>query len=191
MEETYVVDKDFMAWFRDHLGIPNKAIGALFHADDWTTIIVMHSITESMLGTMIAAKLGHPNLEPVIGRLNFAGRTGLLTWCAKLDLLSENQLRFLGFMGDARNQVAHKIRNFEFTFEAWTNNLEKTELGNFNKLAGTISAELANKSEDGTKYILRTNPRTVIIATFWFILANARKTIDSLQRQSTPKEESQ
>jgi hypothetical protein len=184
-----IVSEDFMAWMQEHLGVPEEAVATLGQRDDWTTVIVMYAIVESLLTRLLVTKLDNPEVEKVVTALALGGsRSGKIAWCKAYNLLTPEQITFIDILGKARNGATHHIHNFGFTFQAWISELKKKEAGSFNNLAQAILSELSGIEIEELREDLEKEPRAVMTTAFWFILANARTTIEALQSQSTPKE---
>ncbi len=187
MEEPQVYDDDLGTWLQTELGIPRKALKAFNEADDWTAVIVMHAIAESVLNKLIVSRLGE-ELEDFVANLTVGNRsTGKLTCCEVLGLLPKHRINFIAALSGIRNKIAHYVENYEFTYETWF----ERHPGAFDSMRDSLKPAFTQIQLKGVQstveQALRIDPHGTIRSAFWFMLEDARKTIEALQHQSVPK----
>jgi hypothetical protein len=101
--------------------------------DDWSAVIKIYSLCETVLSHWIAEALNRPELATVFTRLPMGEQGfGKLSFLETLDLVSKDEIRFLEKLGNLRNALAHDVTNCNsFSLSAYVNLLDKNQFRSF------------------------------------------------------------
>lgn len=126
--------------------------------DDWSFIIKIHALLESVVCSMLAAHLSRPALEDTLAaKVEMEARIEMLK---ALNLVSDQQRKMMRTLSRLRNKLVHNVKQTDFTFSSYLENKETRK--NFVE-AFTFEAEKPLMAE----FILA-NPR----ATIWMAVVS-------------------
>jgi hypothetical protein len=89
----------------------------LYQEDDWSFVIKGHALIEAAVSQLLTQHVGDTRLSGVFERLDLSNtQTGRLAFVKALDLLSENERRFVAGFSQLRNRLVHIVHNVCFRF---------------------------------------------------------------------------
>lgn len=101
--------------------------------DDWSFVIKIHAILESVLSSLLVQYFNEPKLEEVFANLEMGNvKSGKIKIIEKLGIINMDQIDFIRKLGALRNSLIHNIKNIDFSFEK---NKDKAELNELLKSA--------------------------------------------------------
>src|SRR5262249_17331830 len=101
------------------LGLPPGFCEGLHEEDDWSLIIKLHALFESVVTQMLASHLGQEALLDVFDKIEMGREdTGKLAFAKALNLLDGNQRGFVRVLSRLRNDVVHDVRKVTFDLSA-------------------------------------------------------------------------
>lgn len=113
------------------LGLPGGFFNNLVHQDDWSFVIKLHALFESALAYVVGHKLGKEVAE-IIGRLEMNGGKGKVAFARALNIVTDEEVRFLRLLSTLRNQCAHGVRQtVEFSLPRYVAGQSRDERKNF------------------------------------------------------------
>ena len=149
------------------LGIESGLLEKMFDDDDWSFVIKTHAVLEAAVTHLLAGALNEPRLVPFLARLELSGTTiGKLPVVKALELLGDEERRFVRSMSELRNDLVHDIRNLGFTFKTHVERMDRATLVRFRKnfdtwTTGGTHEELFGKKVDVVEFF-RSNPKLAI-----------------------------
>jgi hypothetical protein len=112
----------------------SRFITDLLDQDDWSFVIKGHAILEAAVTEMVVEQLGESRLKPIIERLPLSdGQTGKIVIAKHLDLLSDEQRKFIRWFSELRNPLVHRLENVGFTFERYISGMDKNQKQSWNE----------------------------------------------------------
>ncbi|HKW02056.1 MAG TPA: hypothetical protein VJN96_19700 [Vicinamibacterales bacterium] len=127
------------------IGAPKDSLISLSTDNDWSLVIKAHALVESAVTALLATLLD-PRLREGLSRLEL-GRPG----CGKVELLkylgklSTHQRRFISFLSELRNQLAHDAAFLQFGFQSYLATLNPAQKKKFFE-AMALATEGENKA---------------------------------------------
>jgi hypothetical protein len=174
------------------LGIRSGLLTELMtDGDDWSFVIKSHAVIEGAVTHLIVATIRQPQVHDVFARLELSNEaTGKLAVAKKLDLLPKPHRRFIRALSELRNQLAHDVRNVDFSFSSYLAQMDAGQRKTFDTAFGGIFSESEGaKSDphDAKRHLFwkwAANPRFLVWAsTFivisWCYSAKVREELDS------------
>src|SRR5689334_8544105 len=77
-----------LSGLENNLGLPKDFIKSIMRSsDDWSFIIKTHALFESAITHWVTEELNRPELELLVSRLSFLGKTGKLAFAKSLGLI--------------------------------------------------------------------------------------------------------
>jgi hypothetical protein len=115
------------------LGLPQHFLLDLFkEEDDWSLIIKMHALVEALISHLLMHAIGDPRLLRFFERLELGNvQTGKLVLAGTLELLDQNERRFIRLLSELRNRLVHDIRNVTFNLHTYIDGLDKNQRRSF------------------------------------------------------------
>jgi hypothetical protein len=156
------------------LGLPISFFDNLAKEDDWSFVIKLHALFESALGYVVGNRLGE-QVTDVVARLDMNGRKGKVAFAKALELIGDDEVRFLDLLSKLRNRCAHGVRQaVEFTLPGYVSSLARDERKQFVRtLRGNKSEEpitVAGRTTTPAQFALD-NPKVEIWLTSMWVLA--------------------
>jgi hypothetical protein len=97
---------------------PNFTEG-LLREDDWSLVIKLHALFESLVGNLILEELGRSELNEAIANMGFnVSKCGKVDVAQALGLLTKSEKVFLKNLSELRNLLVHNIDQTSFKFAA-------------------------------------------------------------------------
>jgi hypothetical protein len=89
----------------------------LYQEDDWSFVIKAHALIEAAVSQLLTQHVGDTRLSEVFERLELSNtQTGRLAFVKALNLLSDNERRFVRGFSELRNRLVHNVHNVRFRF---------------------------------------------------------------------------
>lgn len=93
--------------------------------DDWSFVIKLHALLESVVCQLMAATLKRPELEePLAQEVTMESR---ITMLKALGLADENERRMMRSLGRLRNSLVHNANQTDFTFQEYLSNKQRRD----------------------------------------------------------------
>jgi hypothetical protein len=114
--------------FERRLGIRPGFFNELIREDDWGFVIKLHAFLEACLTHAICSRLGRPEIEDVIARLDTSNnQSGKLAFAKRLGLLNTSQRRFVATLSQLRNDLVHDAKAVGFRFDEYMSALTEDQ----------------------------------------------------------------
>ena len=143
------------------LGLKQGFFDSLDSGDesDWSFVIKAHALAEAALSHLLTERLKRPELADLLSRLDMSNKaTGKVAFVKALDLLGENERRFISAFSELRNRLVHDVRNVNFDLLTHIESLSPKEREMFFKNFNIISTEVT----DGVRNLFRYDPRQAL-----------------------------
>lgn len=99
-------------------------IQLLLEPNDWSFVVKIHALLESIVCSLLASHLDKPNLEAVFAEnVPMRARIGMLK---KLGLTDKRERKMIRALGELRNQLVHNARQTDFTFAAYFTDTQRS-----------------------------------------------------------------
>jgi hypothetical protein len=100
----------------------------LLEQDDWSFVIKGHAMLEAAVTELVLEHLGENRLKELIERLPLSdNQIGKVVIAKHLDLLDDDQRRFIRWFSELRNGLVHRLENINFTFEQRISAMDKNQ----------------------------------------------------------------
>lgn len=115
------------------LGIRPGFFNELMRETDWGFIIKLHAFIEAALTEAICSHTGHTEqLRSVVARLDTANNQyGKIAFAKALGIIEKPHRRFISELCTLRNNLAHDVRQADFSFSEYMGSLTEQERYNF------------------------------------------------------------
>ena len=146
--------------FEDSVSLPKGFFNDLPSQDDWSFIIKIHALLETLVTQAICSAVGKTELQGILGKLAFANSsTGKMAFARELGLLDSTQLNYLVVLTKIRNAYVHDISSIGYSLNTVIDNLNESERLNICKAATPIWED-----DDKKAYLLflRTLPKRIL-----------------------------
>lgn len=102
------------------LGLPASFMLEIYSGkDDWSFIIKLHALIESVTTYLLTAHFEEDSLRDVFANLELSNKkSGKLAFAKALELLSDDARRFVSCLSEVRNSLVHGIQNITFKLNA-------------------------------------------------------------------------
>ncbi len=155
-------------------GVKQGFFKALLNEDDWSFIIKLHALYEAIISNLLTQKLAQPELESFIYRLELGDRTrGKLKLAKELNLLDEDERKFIYTLSEIRNNFVHNVRNTHVNLEKYFEELGKDKQKNYINVFGyTYPDNLVIAGQTlNSKVFTKENPKLAIWQNSMHVLA--------------------
>ncbi len=99
------------------IGLQPNFIEELLHEGDWSFVIKLHALFESLVGSLILEELGRSELNEVVSNMGFSVyKSGKVDTAKALGLLTSVEKKFLNKLSALRNTLVHNISQTDFKF---------------------------------------------------------------------------
>lgn len=110
---------EYVNELENRIGIRPGFFNELIREDDWSFVIKLHAFVETCMAYAICARLGLPELEDVIARLDTSNnQSGKLAFARKLGVLNKPQRRYVSTLSQLRNDLVHDVRAVDFNLKS-------------------------------------------------------------------------
>lgn len=144
------------------LGIPVGLFFSLRDENDWSFLIKIFALLESALSYLLKTEIARKELDSFIDELPFKGRSSKISLIQTLDLLDPLHLKYLEFLGQFRNDMAHDIKFAGFDLTAHIEKFTDNQLREFIKTAACLEPTTEIQINKNTRQKLRATPRHFI-----------------------------
>lgn len=160
--EINTVEKAVRA-FESEIKLPTGFLESLRKEDDWSFVIKAHALIEAAITHTLVAFLDKPQLEGLFARMELTDkRSGKLAFATALEIISEDERRFLRAFSEIRNSLVHNISNVSFDFKFYIAHLDPNQLRAFSQafsyFAGGESFEYQGRTYSTDEFV-RLNPK--------------------------------
>lgn len=105
------IDKGILE-LQEKLNLPKDFFKNLLQEDDWSFIIKLHALIEAACGSLLLYHFDEPGLKTIISRLELSNKTtGKIAFLKELELLGDNNRRFVSSLSEWRNNFVHNVQN--------------------------------------------------------------------------------
>ena len=123
--------------FEKDLNLPNKFYESLLNENDWSFVIKLSAFLEAVCTDILLTKFKDNNLENSLAILDYANpRCGKINFLEKMKVIEKEQASVLFELATIRNNIVHKIKNVNFTFENYIKDLDSNQEKQFIKKFG-------------------------------------------------------
>ncbi len=96
--------------------------------DDWAFVIKSHALIESAVTTLIVRVLKENRLHTFVKRIPLSdSELGKIVMLKELNLLDNEDRKFIRWFSKLRNQLVHNIENVDFDFNKHYQSLDKNQ----------------------------------------------------------------
>ncbi|MGE3154680.1 MAG: hypothetical protein AB7G48_18390 [Nitrospiraceae bacterium] len=166
------------------VGLPGDFLEHLLRESDWSLVIKLHAVFESVLASLIVQRLATPQTAEVVSHLEFNNaKSGKVAFARALGLLESRDVAFLRGLSELRNQLVHRIENISFTFSRCVAGHSAAERKKFKKEFGFAILQV----EGGTReyeQLLKNRPRTIVHLAAYECLLNIQFRVSAQRRNA-------
>jgi len=111
------------------VGVNADFFEKLREEDDWSFIIKLHALLESVCTSLLIFHLNEPEIKKFVSRLELSNtNTGKVALLKQLHLLGEYERRFVRELSTLRNSIVHDVKNSKFELKEFYADLNCTDL---------------------------------------------------------------
>lgn len=127
--------------------------------NDWSFVIKLHALVEAAVSHLLTEQLCRPELSDLFARLDISNKTtGKAAFVESLALLGKAERRFLSSLSELRNKLVHDVRNVNFDFLKYVEDMNKDQKDTFLKSFNLLSTEIT----DDVRNLFRHDPRQAL-----------------------------
>lgn len=105
--------------------------------DDWSLIIKAHALIEAACAELLVEYVGSRELLDPFSRLELSNkRSGKIAFLKSLNLLDEDERRFVSALSELRNSLVHNVSNTTFDLSLYVASLDTKQRRSFAKSFG-------------------------------------------------------
>jgi hypothetical protein len=120
---------EYFLGFEKDYELPKDFFKNLYYENDWSFVIKIHSLLESVISSLILYHLNEPSIGKIISRLELSNpKTGKIAFLKSLKLVGESNQKFISSFSQLRNNLVHKVENISFSFDEWISKMDKNQL---------------------------------------------------------------
>lgn len=145
-----------------NLGINEGFFNALFDEEsDWALIIKVHALIEAAVTELLVTAFGKEELNDTFAYLELSNkRTGKMAFVSALNLLDDDCRRYISSLSELRNKLVHNVKNVNFQFHEYVEEMDKQQFKQFVKNFNTLSTDV----DDSLLNLFRHDP----IQAIWY-----------------------
>jgi hypothetical protein len=166
----------------ESVGLPPDFLSRLMTESDWSFIIKLHAVFESVLSSLIVRSLGSRGIDDQVAHLDFNNaKSGKVAFARGLGLLGKPAVTFLRGLSELRNMLVHDIGNVSFDLKAHVLELNRQDLKKFRSEFGWAMLRL----EGGEKHYLealKKEPKMLVYVAAYSCLLELQFQITGHQR---------
>ncbi len=151
--------------------------------DDWSFIIKSHALIEAACAELLTEYVGSRELLDPFSRLELSNkRSGKIAFLKSLNLLNEDERRFVSALSELRNILVHNVKNTVFDLSSHISSSDAKQRSSFAKSFGYafLSEESHSDFQDDLDAVLR-DPKDTVWRGLKFMLAVISLQIDTLR----------
>lgn len=149
--------------------LPKDFFKNLYNEDDWSFVIKIHALIESISSSLILYHFKEPSISSIISRLEMSNpKTGKIAILKSLRLIGEADRKYIISLSQLRNNLVHKVENTSFTFNEWIKEMDKNQLKQnalvfspYDAFAIQVNKRAKKRKEQGLKYIELKEPNLI------------------------------
>ena len=108
--------------------LPKGFYKKLLNEDDWSFIIKISALFEAASTQALTCKLNYPELERSLSYLEQANpRSGKIIMMKQLDVINDEQVKFMIKLAELRNNIVHNISEVKFSFDDYFKNKDSNQ----------------------------------------------------------------
>ncbi|WP_288129856.1 hypothetical protein [Microbulbifer sp.] len=140
----------------EKLGIDKGFLESLFDEDsDWALIIKVHALIEAAISDLLVTVFGKEALNDTFSYLELSNKkTGKMAFVSALNLLDDNCRRYISSLSELRNKLVHNVKNVNFQFHEYVEDMDKQQFNQFVKNFNVLSS----KKDDSLLNLFRHDP---------------------------------
>jgi hypothetical protein len=155
--------------------VPKGFVQRVLNGDDWSAVILLHTLLEAAITHAVVAAIGRPKLQPVLSRIGLGNdEYGRLEFVRHLDLIPKDCIAFVRRLSRLRNQVAHDVSETGFTFAEFACSLDANQLKSFHTdILAPLGLEHGLKPAVTAAFreLARTNPKNLVVMSSLVLVA--------------------
>lgn len=163
----------------ERIGLDAGFYDEMLSSNDWTFVLKLSALFEAVLVEGAVNKLKNKNIKEVLSHLELSNRKcGKVAVAKCLDLISDEDAKFIDKIAEIRNQLAHRIDQRQFTIRIYINDQCIDNPNKLKSLSKTLSNRLKDqiilsdgKSMNRAEAIL-VEPKEMILSNAMDIMAN-------------------
>jgi len=114
------------------LGLPKSFFDSLLKEDDWSFVIKLHSLIESVTSSLLVYHFKDKRLESIFKRIELSNKSvGKIAFLKALGLLRESNRRYIVKLSELRNQIVHNVSHYNLSLQGYVSKLDKNQLKSF------------------------------------------------------------
>lgn len=137
----------------ERIGLSEYFLKNLLKSDDWSFIIKLHALFESVCSSLLTYHFKDENLKEVFSNLELSNKkTGKIAFLKATKLVdSKKNRKFISELSQLRNILVHNIDNYDFNLDEHLKKLNNAQLKIFLESFGPIDFSLIPKQEHEQK----------------------------------------
>jgi hypothetical protein len=166
------------------VGLPSDFFDQLLKESDWSFVIKLHAVFESVIASLIVHRLATPQAAEVVSHLEFNNaKSGKVALARALGLLEKHDVAFLRGLSELRNRLVHSIHDVSFTFVSYLGGQSRTEIKKFRTEFGFAVLKLDGGAAEYER-LLKHRPREIVYLAAYDCLLNMQFRISSQRRNA-------
>jgi len=175
MSEKPINIEDITLPFDSTIGVNDTFFADLLKEDDWSFIIKLHALIESVCTHLLLYHFKEPKLSDVISRLDLSGQTtGKIIFLEKLGFLGKENRRFIVSLSELRNDLVHNIHKCEFDLDKTVQSFDSKTLREF-AISFSPKEAFFRRIENNPKGKLKINADTSTRSRVDLVIKRAKK----------------
>ena len=131
------------------LGLSPGFVDALLKEDDWSFVIKLHALFESVCTHLLVYHFRESSIHDVVSHLELSNkRTGKVAFSKALGLLGDDARRYISSLSELRNKLVHDVRQSTFRLAEMVGAFDAKALKAFTKTFSPHEARTPNKEID-------------------------------------------
>ena len=131
------------------LGVSPGFVEALEKEDDWSFVIKLHALFESVCTHLLVHHFRESSIHDIVSHLELSNkRTGKAAFLKALGLLGDDERRYISSLSELRNNLVHDVRQSTFRLAEMVEAFDAKALKAFTKTFSPHEARTPNKDFD-------------------------------------------
>jgi hypothetical protein len=123
--------------FEQKLGLPKDFYKRLLSEDDWSFVVKLNALFEGATTHILTTRLHVPKLVDAFAHLDqLNSKVGKVALLRELGAITSEQAALLRQLGELRNELAHNIKNVNFSFSSYVDSRDTNQLAKLVKVFG-------------------------------------------------------
>lgn len=125
------------------IGLEEGFFENLLKEDDWSFIIKLHALFESVCTQLLLFHFNEPGMVDVISRLELSNKsTGRLAFLKSAELLGQDDRKYISSLSEIRNKLVHDVRNTKYSLVELVESLSPKQLTQFVRTFNPFEARI-------------------------------------------------